>query len=224
MRKLFLSLFALLGFVLVAHGQPQDWNYVGDNYSPTEQIVYLSLSDSEGNPVTLNSNSDWIGAFIDGECRGAVQAKTRPVTNTINIYYFPLRIKGTTDDNGKTVSFRYFRQQAGSNYYTEYEVKPVTALTYENEATKGTISDLFWLTFDQPLYFSFPEKLEVGLGESIDLMQQFTWEPANATRPININNATNNLLASHNFGVRFKLEPTVLSADTHSKVNAINDA
>lgn len=186
MRKLILSFFTLLGIVMGAHGQPQHWNYVGDNYSPTEHVVYLSLSDSDGNPVTLNANGDWIGAFIDGECRGAAQAKTKAVTNSINIYYFPLRIKGTADDNGKTVSFRYFRQQAGSNYYTEYEVNPVTALTYENEATKGTLSDLFWLTFNQPLYFSFPENLSVKVGESLNLMDQFKWTPENATRPINI--------------------------------------
>lgn len=39
------------------------------------------------------------------------------------------------------------------------------------------------------------------------------------TRPINISKATSNLLLSQSKGVRFKLEPTVLSADTHSNVN-----
>ena len=43
------------------------------------------------------------------------------------------------------------------------------------------------------------------------------------TRPTNISSATSSLLSSPNRGVRFKLDPTVLNADTHSKVMAKSD-
>lgn len=183
MRKLVLSLFALLGVVLGAHGQPERWNYVGNNYSATEHIVYVGLVDEQGRAVSLNTYADWIGAFIDGECRGAAAAAASSQQSG-DISYFPLRIKGTEADNGKTVTFRYYRQ--AGNYSTEYELPATTAFTYSNEQTTGTLSSLFTLSFTQPLYFTFPTTLEVRVGETVSLMDQFTWEPANASRPINI--------------------------------------
>lgn len=179
MRKLVLSLFALLGVVLGAHGQPESWKYVGDNYSATEHIVYVGLVDDSGGAVGLNTYSDWIGAFIDGECRGVAAAASAQ-----QLSYFPLRIKGTEADNGKPITFRYY--QVFGNNPLEYSLTPVSELTYGNEQTTGTLSSLFALKFIQPLYFSFPETIEVRVGKTLNLMDQFTWEPANATCPINI--------------------------------------
>lgn len=179
MRKLVLSLFALLGIALGAHGQPDSWHYVGDNYSATEHIVYVGLVDGDGRAVNLNTGSDWIGAFIDGECRGAVAASSAQ-----QLSYFPLRIKGTDADNGKAITFRYY--QVFGNNPLEYSLTPTNDLAYSNEQTTGTLSALFTLQFIQPLYFSFPETIEVRVGKTLNLMDQFIWEPANATHPINI--------------------------------------
>lgn len=184
MKKLFLTLLALLGIVLGAHGQPQGWNYVGDRFSPTEHIVYVGLVDSEGQAVSLHDGADWIGAFIDGECRGAASAVSSQQQSG-SIYYFPLRIKGTEADNGKTLSFRYY-QQSGNNAL-EFDLAAAQALTYANEQTTGTLSALFTLPFTQPLYFTFPKSLEVRVGETLNLMDQFTWQPADASRPVRIN-------------------------------------
>lgn len=183
MKKLFLTLFVLLGLVLGAHGQPQDWHYVGDNYSPTEHIVYVGLTDNAGNALTLHSGTDWIGAFIDGQCRGAALATSSQQTSG-SIHYFTIRIKGSDADNGKAVTFRYY--QSSGEHALQYELTAATPLTYDNEQTTGTLSALFTLPFVQPLYFTFPETLEVKVGETLDLMQQFTWQPANATRPVGI--------------------------------------
>ena len=183
MKKLFLTFLSLLGLVLGAHGQPQDWNYVGDRFSPTEHIVYVGLTDSEGNALSLHTDADWIGAFIDGECRGAAMAASSQQQSG-SICYFPLRIKGTEADNGKTVSFRYY-QQSGNNAL-EFDLAAAQALTYANEQTTGTLSALFTLPFTQPLYFTFPQTLEVRVGETLNLMDQFTWQPADATRPVRI--------------------------------------
>lgn len=44
------------------------------------------------------------------------------------------------------------------------------------------------------------------------------------TRPINIKTMTISLLSLPKVGVRSRLEPTVLSAEVHSKTNAITEA
>lgn len=44
------------------------------------------------------------------------------------------------------------------------------------------------------------------------------------TRPINIRTMTISLLSLPKVGVRSRLEPTVLSAEVHSKTNAITEA
>lgn len=183
MRTTFLFLLTLFACVLGAHAQPQDWNYQGDNQSGTGQVVYVGLVDSEGNALSLNERTDWLGAFIDGECRGAVTGRYQSVDNG-SIFYFPMRIKGSASDNGKSVSFRLYRQSG--NDYSEYNLTATTSLTYSNEGTVGTLSDLFTLVFEQPRYFTFPENIEVNVDGTLDLMEQFIWEPSNATRPINL--------------------------------------
>lgn len=184
MQKILLSLFTLIGVALCAHGQPQNWNYVGDNFSGTENVVHVGLVDNNGSALSLTTGVDWLGAFIDGECRGVAQA-TFAQTDVGAIFYFTLRIKGTTDDNGKTVTFRYLH---GADSYSciEYNLTATTSLAYTNEATVGTLSDLFTLVFVEPESFSFPEKLSVKVGETINLMERFKWAPENANRPISV--------------------------------------
>lgn len=184
MQKLLLSLFTLIGVALCAHGQPQNWKYVGDNFSGTENIVHVGLVNDKGTALTPILGLDWLGAFIDGECRGVAQA-TYAETDDGDIYYFRLRIKGTADDNGKAVTFRYL---TGADSYSclEYNLSATKPLTYTNEATIGTLSDLFTLVYVRPISFSFPEKLSVKVGETINLMEQFKWTPENASHPIKI--------------------------------------
>lgn len=184
MRTTILFLLTLFACVLGAHAQPQNWNYQGDNQSGTEQVVYVGLVDSKGNALSLNQRTDWLGAFIDGECRGAVTGLYQSDNNG-SIFYFSMRIKGSASDYGKSVSFRLYRQSG--NDYSEYNLTAKTPLTYSNDGDAvGTLSNLFTLVFEQPRYFTFPQNIEVNVDGTLDLMEQFTWEPSNATRPINL--------------------------------------
>ncbi len=184
--RTFLFIFMLLAGVIGAHAQPDDWQYVGDDYSGTEHLVYVGLVDGNGGAL-MPAEYDWLGAFIDGECRGAVMARHQQ-EGQATIAYFPIRIKGFSSDNGKKISFRYCRRQSPDNYYffEEYDLSGSQTLTYQDGATTGMPSAFYTLTYVQPVSFSFPERLEVKVGDSLDLMSQFKWTPANASKPVKI--------------------------------------
>lgn len=181
MRKKILSLLMLLIGVAAGYAQPGGWNYVGDNAYSGECIVYAKLVDGDGQAIDAIDGS-WIGAFIDGECRGVAQAALySPANEGTGFYYFAIRIKGTATDDGKAITWKY--ADTADMIYT------VTGkdLTYENDATTGgTPSDLFPLTFIQPTTkTTFPDTIRVKVGESVDLMSLVNWMPANASRPEN---------------------------------------
>lgn len=181
MRKQILSLLTLLIGVVAAYAQPGGWNYVGDNAYSGECVVYAKLVDADGQAVDAIDGS-WIGAFIDGDCRGVAEAAYyRLASESTDFYYFAIRIKGSAADDGKTITWKY--ADSSNMIYT------VTGkdLTYENNATTGgTPSDLFPLTFVQPTTkTTFPDTIRVKVGESVDLMTLVNWVPANASHPEN---------------------------------------
>lgn len=173
MRKhLTLLLILLLNAVGIA-AQTPNWGYVA-NESHSAHVVYVGVIDSKGNPVDLNLDT-YLGAFIDGKCRGQIK-----LANDKDIYYFPIRIEGTASDNGKKISFR-IREPWG----TEYELNGPQSVTYQNETTTGTLSNLFKLRFEAPLYYSLTQEfISVKVGESLDLTQYVKFTPENANIPI----------------------------------------
>lgn len=159
--------------------QAPDWGYNPNAY-PDEHVVYVGLVNSDGKPLYLHENS-YLGAFIDGECRGLDNAQLTYGKNNNVIWYFPLRIKGSAGDNGKTISFRY-RSHDG----LEYDLSEKSPLTYQNAATTGTLSALYNLQFVQPLYYSFTQtNVSVKVGEKLDMMQFIKFDPENANVPQN---------------------------------------
>lgn len=173
MRKhLTLLLILLLNAVGIA-AQTPNWGYVA-NESHSAHVVYVGVIDSNGKSVDLNLDT-YLGAFIDGKCRGQVK-----LANDKDIYYFPIRIEGTASDNGKKISFR-IREPWG----TEYELNGPQSITYQNETTTGTLSNLFKLRFEAPLYYSLTQEfISVKVGESLDLTQYVKFTPENANIPI----------------------------------------
>lgn len=101
----------------------------------------------------------------------------------MTINYFPLRVKGDTNDEGKAISFRLLYPGGQLSYV--YDLQPAAdAVTYTNKKTTGTLSDLFPLKFIQPLYYGFTqETVSVKVGEQINLLDYITFEPANANIP-----------------------------------------
>lgn len=146
MRKHLTLLLILLLYAVGIAAQTPNWGYVA-NESHSAHVVYVGVVDSKGNPVNLNLDT-YLGAFIDGKCRGQVK-----LTHSNDIYYFPIRIEGTASDNGKAISFR-IREPWG----TEYELNGPQSITYQNETTTGTLSSLFKLNFEAPRYYSLTQE------------------------------------------------------------------
>lgn len=183
MRKQLLLMLSLLLYAVGMAAQQPDWGYNPNAY-PDEHVIYVGLVDDKGSAVQSFNANTYLGAFIDGECRGIAEVSQKSVSDTKTIYYFALRVKGSDTDNGKAISFRL--SIPGTNMsYIYNDLKPAAnAVTYTNKKTTGTLSDLFPLKFIQPLYYGFTqETVSVKVGEQINLLDYITFEPANANIP-----------------------------------------
>lgn len=164
--------------------QQPDWGYNPNAY-PDEHVIYVGLTEGSFDNCGQKElpENTYLGAFIDGECRGLAKVQKKSLSVALTINYFPLRVKGDTNDEGKAISFRLLYPGGQLSYV--YDLQPAAdAVTYTNKKTTGTLSDLFPLKFIQPLYYGFTqETVSVKVGEQINLLDYITFEPANANIP-----------------------------------------
>lgn len=164
--------------------QQADWGYNPNAY-PDEHVIYVGLTEGSLDNCGQKElpENTYLGAFIDGECRGLAKVQKKSLSVALTINYFPLRVKGDTNDEGKAISFRLLYPGGQLSYV--YDLQPAAdAVTYTNKKTTGTLSDLFPLKFIQPLYYGFTqETVSVKVGEQINLLDYITFEPANANIP-----------------------------------------
>lgn len=164
--------------------QQPDWGYNPNAY-PDEHVIYVGLTEGSLDNCGQKElpENTYLGAFIDGECRGLAKVQKKSLSVALTINYFPLRVKGDTNDEGKAISFRLLYPGGQLSYV--YDLQPAAdAVTYTNKKTTDTLSDLFPLKFIQPLYYGFTqETVSVKVGEQINLLDYITFEPANANIP-----------------------------------------
>lgn len=176
-------MLSLLLYAVGMAAQP-DWGYNPNAY-PDEHVIYVGLTEGSLDNCGQKElpENTYLGAFIDGECRGLAKVQKKSLSVALTINYFPLRVKGDTNDEGKAISFRLLYPGGQLSYV--YDLQPAAdAVTYTNKKTTGTLSDLFPLKFIQPLYYGFTqETVSVKVGEQINLLDYITFEPANANIP-----------------------------------------
>ena len=163
--------------------QQPDWGYNPNAY-PDEHVIYVGLVDDKGSAVQSFNDNTYLGAFIDGECRGIAEVSQKSVSDTKTIYYFALRVKGSDTDNGKAISFRL--SIPGTNMsYIYNDLKPAAnAVTYTNKKTTGTLSALYPLTFIQSWVCGYTQTfVSVKVGEEINLLDYLKFTPENANIP-----------------------------------------
>ena len=162
--------------------QQPDWGYNPNAY-PDEHVIYVGLVDDKGSAVQSFNDNTYLGAFIDGECRGIAEVSQKSVSDTKTIYYFALRVKGSDTDNGKAISFRL--SVGGNHSFVFNDLKPAAnAVTYTNNGTTGKLSALYQLTFIRPGYYSIVQpEVRVKVGAEFNLLDYITFEPANANIP-----------------------------------------
>lgn len=183
MRKQLLLMLSLLLYAVGMAAQQPDWGYNPNAY-PDEHVIYVGLVDDQGSAVQSFDANTYLGAFIDGECRGIAEVSRYSVSDTQTIYYFALRVKGTNTDNGKAISFRLSIPGANMSYIYN-DLKPAAnAVTYTNNGTTGKLSALYQLTFIRPGYYSIVQpEVSVKVGAEFNLLDHITFEPANANIP-----------------------------------------
>ena len=162
--------------------QQPDWGYNPNAY-PDEHVIYVGLVDDQGSAVQSFNDNTYLGAFIEGECRGLAKVSRYSVSDTQTIYYFALRVKGTNTDNGKAISYRL--SVGGNQSFVFNDLKPAAnAVTYTNNGTTGKLSALYQLTFIRPGYYSIVQpEVSVKVGAEFNLLDHITFEPANANIP-----------------------------------------
>ena len=162
--------------------QQPDWGYNPNAY-PDEHVIYVGLVDDQGNAVQSFNDNTYLGAFIEGECRGLAKVSQKSVSDTQTIYYFALRVKGTNTDNGKAITYRL--SVGGNQSFVFNDLKPAAnAVTYTNNGTTGKLSALYQLTFIRPGYYSIVQpEVSVKVGAEFNLLDHITFEPANANIP-----------------------------------------
>ena len=162
--------------------QQPDWGYNPNAY-PDEHVIYVGLVDDKGSAVQSFNANTYLGAFIDGECRGIAEVSQKSVSDTKTIYYFALRVKGTNTDNGKAISYRL--SEGGNQSFVFNDLKPAAnTVTYTNNGTTGKLSALYQLTFIRPGYYSIVQpEVSVKVGAEFNLLDHITFEPANANIP-----------------------------------------
>lgn len=177
-------MLSLLLYAVGMAAQQPDWGYNPNAY-PDEHVIYVGLTEGSLDNCGQKElpENTYLGAFIDGECRGLAKVQKKSLSVALTINYFPLRVKGDTNDEGKAISFRLLYSGGQLSYV--YDLQPAAdAVTYTNKKTTGTLSDLFPLKFIQPLYYGFTqETVSVKVGEQINLLDYITFEPANANIP-----------------------------------------
>ena len=176
-------MLSLLLYAVGMAAQQPDWGYNPNAY-PDEHVIYVGLVDDKGSAVQSFNANTYLGAFIDGECRGIAEVSQKSVSDTKTIYYFALRVKGSDTDNGKAISFRL--SIPGTNMsYIYNDLKPAAnAVTYTNKKTTGTLSALYPLTFIQSWVCGYTQTfVSVKVGEEINLLDYLKFTPENANIP-----------------------------------------
>ncbi len=177
-------MLSLLLYAVGMAAQQPDWGYNPNAY-PDEHVIYVGLTEGSLDNCGQKElpENTYLGAFIDGECRGLAKVQKKSLSVALTINYFPLRVKGDTNDEGKAISFRLLYPGGQLSYV--YDLQPAAdAVTYTNKKTTGTLSAIFPLKFIQPLYYSFTqETVSVKVDEQINLLDYITFEPANANIP-----------------------------------------
>lgn len=182
MRKQLLLMLSLLLYAVGMAAQQPDWGNNPNAY-PDEHVIFVGLVDDQGSAVQSFNDNTYLGAFIDGECRGLAKVSRYSVSDTQTIYYFALRVKGTNTDNGKAISYRL--SVGGNQSFVFNDLKPAAnAVTYTNNGTTGKLSALYQLTFIRPGYYSIVQpEVNVKVGAEFNLLDHITFEPANANIP-----------------------------------------
>ena len=169
MKKLSYLLLLILSLSVASLRAQSHWTVAGSYRD--QGVVYAEIVNNENAPADFYE----VGAFIDGECRGAAEAgpPRQP-------YFFYLNIGGDpSQDNGKDITFKVYNKQTQK----EYVLKPESDLKWASGNLAGYMNILFKLYLTVPTAITLPANIELNVGETLNLRQLISVTPADAVLP-----------------------------------------
>lgn len=166
-KQLFLLLVLLMS---VASLSAQSHWTVAGSYRDNPMIIEASFITNVNYSITVYE----FGAFIDGECRGTA------VYSGGRLPSIQLFIGGDANlDQGKTITFKVYNSQT----YQEFVITPERELTWVSGDNVGSynLPFLFYLTV--PTAIALPQRIELNVGETLNLRQLVSVTPADAVLP-----------------------------------------
>ena len=170
MKKL-LTLLMLLVMTSLGMSAARDWSYDASAYAK-QAVVYAAVKTADGTALGMLDNCQ-IGAFIDGVCRGTAD---KNVDNDGNII-FTVRIGVSSADAGKAVQFAMILD------YTEYTLGGTVTVSGDDETIGGIPSAPMTLTYTPIQTVSLPDRIDVVMGQTVNLRELITVTPTGATMP-----------------------------------------
>ncbi len=175
-RSILLTLAFLLSIFELKAGH--DWNAPSSTDYSSHAVVYVAFQNSDGERVGSVGGNSQLGAFIDGQCRAVSTEQIQNITGTNdNVYIFTLRIGVGESDANKSVTFAL---RCGE---TEYSFAETITVSGGDETVGGIPSNPFLITYTPVSEISLPQQINVNMGETVNLRDQFTVTPKNATLP-----------------------------------------
>ena len=184
MKKYLLLTAVFLASVFSMHAR--DFTDPGNAYEAHE-VVYVAFKLPSGNllgSVNGQYSTPKLGAFVDGECRAVAEQETAGTTTAV--YLFTLSIGVADADVGKTVTLALKCDD------TEYTFETNLTLTGSEGTLAGNFpSNPYLVTFNPVESVSASERIDINMGETLDLMtvMKFVGKEADAgaTMPDAIN-------------------------------------
>lgn len=191
MKKRFLSAVTMLLVMLT--GAWADGVHFTYEKLAYDHLIYVALTDNTGGMIDAGLLSDaeyYLGAYIDGECRGEAQLEFRnpdtgePLANPL----FTLRVYGNnTTDIDKTITFRIWKNSMVAEGQAEYIIPSTTAsVAYKADGTSAEPSTPYKVKFVPATSIQLPE-MSVPIGGTIDLKEQIKTVPEGSLLPYPIN-------------------------------------
>lgn len=169
MKKLSYLLLLIFSLSVVSLRAQNHWTVSGSYRD--QGVVYAEIVNNENAPADFYE----VGAFIDGECRGAAEAGPQGQP-----YFFYLNIGGDPSlDNGKDITFKVYNKQTQK----EYVVKPESDLKWASGNLAGNPNILFKLYLTVPTAIALPANIELNVGETLNLRQLVSVTPTDAVLP-----------------------------------------
>jgi hypothetical protein len=182
MKKYFLSFLMLFAVALSSWADGVHFTYDANEYA-SHTVIWATLANAAGDPISISDADYYVGAFIDGKCRAEAGCY---VDNGVKTNRFMLRVGGEDSEKGlKNITFRLFKAIGGAGLGDEYEIpSDVTVIYQGDDVTVGEPSNPFKITFVPATSISLPENITIHRGVAVDMANYITISPEKGLLPI----------------------------------------